>query len=78
MHPFDFAAESQPVQEGASQPSMSQGSLSQQSEVGAAMVCDRILDGRVDFSYAPWSAMTDGELPLLCLLYVVGSDGGYS
>lgn len=61
MHPFDFAAESQPVQEGASQPSMSQGSLSQQSEVGAAMVCDRILDGRVDFSYAPWSAMTDAK-----------------
>lgn len=66
MHPFDYASESRSqqsvVHHGASQPSMSRGaSSSQQSEAGAALVCDRILHGWVDLSFAPWPAMTDGE-----------------
>lgn len=76
MHPFDCAAESQTVHEGASQPSISQGSLSQKSEAGAAMICDRILDGRVDFGYAPWTTMSDGEnryyfSPLIHVLNII-------
>lgn len=62
MHPFDYAAESQhSAHQGASQPSMSQGSLSQQSEAGAALVCDRILHGWVDLSFTPWPSMTDAK-----------------
>ncbi|KAG8710681.1 Meiosis-specific serine/threonine-protein kinase mek1 [Ceratobasidium sp. 394] len=60
-HPFDYPSESQHVVDGASQPSLSQGSLSQQSEAGAALVCDRILDGSVNLNFAPWFTMKDAK-----------------
>ncbi|QRV75031.1 Serine/threonine-protein kinase [Ceratobasidium sp. AG-Ba] len=60
-HPFDYPSESQHVPEGASQPSLSQGSLSQQSEAGAALVCDRILDGSFNLNFSPWFTMKDAK-----------------
>ncbi|KAG8685902.1 Meiosis-specific serine/threonine-protein kinase mek1, partial [Ceratobasidium sp. 395] len=67
-HPFDYPEPSQRVQEGASQPSVSQGSLSQQSEAGAALVCDRILDGTIDLGFEPWSTLIDAKKLVRSLL----------
>ncbi len=66
-HPFDYHSESQCVPEGASQSSLSQGSLSQRSEAGAALVCDRILDGSINLNFAPWFTMRDGRLFSACM-----------
>ncbi|KAG9105014.1 Meiosis-specific serine/threonine-protein kinase mek1 [Ceratobasidium sp. 370] len=60
-HPFDYPSESQHVVDGASQPSLSQGSLSQQSEAGAALVCDRILGGSINLNFSPWFTMKDAK-----------------
>ncbi|KAG8748255.1 Meiosis-specific serine/threonine-protein kinase mek1 [Ceratobasidium sp. 414] len=60
-HPFDYPSEPQHVVDGASQPSLSQGGLSQQSEAGAALVCDRILDGSINLNFSPWFTMKDAK-----------------
>ncbi|CAE6425276.1 unnamed protein product [Rhizoctonia solani] len=63
MHPFDYPGESsqRTVRQGASQPSQGKLDPSQQSEAEAAIVCDRILEGRVEMNYHPWLSMPDAR-----------------
>ncbi|CAE7131620.1 unnamed protein product [Rhizoctonia solani] len=64
MHPFDYGggeSSQRTVCQAASPPSQAELNERQQSEAEAVMVCDRILQGRVEMSYHPWPSMPDAR-----------------